>query len=128
MCVFHAGSDQILAVETTWERGYVCTVYALGCDLASCSFPRDFDVQTYYYMATTPATMSGPHSRQVEVHMAYTAIDQLSSARWHQCYCKFPYALQGWAHPTAWAQCCSGTSALTPPKPGGTLGPTLSAP
>ena len=48
MCVFHTGSDQILVVETTWEWGYVCTVYALGCDLASCSFPRDYDVQTYY--------------------------------------------------------------------------------
>ena len=46
MCVFHTGSDQILAVETTWERGYVCTVYAVGCDLANCSFPRD--LKTYY--------------------------------------------------------------------------------
>ena len=106
MCIFRTGSDQILAVETTWERGYVCTVYALGCDLASCSFPRDYDVQTYYMYGHHSCNNVRPTFRQAEVHMAYIAVDQLSSAWWRSVIASFLMLCRvgTCSHPTAWAQ------------------------
>ena len=64
---------------TSCECMHTCMcVYALGCDPGSSFFDRDC-VCKRTMATTTPAMMSGLHSRQVEVHDIHIAVDQLSS-------------------------------------------------